>query len=58
MSAAVLMNFAVVPGESVLFYTDGLIERRITLKARCLEPPAFGASLARATGLGGALASP
>ena len=26
MSAAVLMNFAVVPGESVLFYTDRLIE--------------------------------
>ena len=27
-------------------------------EARCLEPPAFGASLARSTGLGGALASP
>jgi predicted ester cyclase len=46
-----------VPGESVLFYTDGLIEAH-NPKGEMFGTPAFGASLARATGLGGALASP
>ena len=49
MSAAVLMNFAVVPGESVLFYTDRLIETHNpkgemfgTPRLRCLLSESYG----------------